>query len=172
MNDDILMEAPYYILESYPNAPWDEDVDAFVKENFDKWMKCGEFMGLKDYVFIGEVPVFLKKEISKEFIVDGKIKQDMKFSRFMSDNQIPNWMPTIYYSQALQIHREILKRGHYKRSTFNYEASAKVSNGAKEIGVDNIILSYLGSSYKRDIVAKGENELEAICNACVKFQEL
>ena len=122
-----------------------------------KWIKLAEFMNFGVYdmqeIFgsdFKKVPIFTKEEV------------DLEKEGFMDEIKKlwVDWEPTENYEQAHECESELLKKTKYVTKVVRYKDS--------EVEVN---YSYDSTHpHCENIHATGKNELEAICNACIEFQ--
>jgi len=86
-----------------------------------------------------------------------RIESQVK-SEYMKRYRIHDWAPTLNFNHAKECEARLIEKGKY--SSINSHVGSKI-----------VKISYSGSDNFMDIAGKGKNELEAICNACIKFSE-
>jgi hypothetical protein len=86
-----------------------------------------------------------------------RIESQVK-SEYMKRYRIQDWTPTLNFNHAKECEARLLKKGEY--NSIN-----------SRVGSRFVKINYSGSNNFMDVTGKGKNELEAICNACIKFSE-
>lgn len=151
--------------------------DKFKEVNLPIWNKLAEFIGYKDALILNpRAPIYLLNKIPEGCIKNGKIvpEKSIEFGNFMRENEktaLTDWTPNFNYEQAMRCNDKLLKEGKYNKKEFDYSLSEKGSNGAEHIGMNIMEAKYFGSMYYKNLEAQGKNELEAICNACIEFND-
>jgi hypothetical protein len=99
-------------------------------------------------------------------MIESKVK-----SEYMKMYRIHDWMPTINFNHAKECEARLLQKGKYNIINRDNSYSEQGFLGAKSIGINVVEIDYSGSMHSRDVLGKGKNELEAICDACIRFSE-
>ena len=139
--------------------------EEFVKENLEVWNGTAEFMGYDGPLFLEDIPIYF----------DGEIPEGLKvndINRFFDKNIekiVHSWMPNFDLGQAKKIERKLISEGRYNKSSIDYSLSKLGSMGYDHFGINEVRITYHASLNFKDIHGKGNNELQAICDACIKF---
>ncbi len=89
--------------------------------------------------------------------------------RFVCNQEHTDWNPFKNLSDAEQCKERLREVGKYDVIGFDYAYSKKGFGHAKHVDMDVVRVTFANSQLYRGIRGEGENELEAICNACIRF---
>jgi hypothetical protein len=162
---------------------WESDFDVEkikykieVEKHVEMWNKMAEFMGYG--VLIAPnlsrfIPIYFNRRFPSgntyvnteeglfTNVEDYNPFEDYIKTEYIKEFGIDEWSPTIDFNHAKECEALLLKKGKYN--------SINIKNYLGEMSTR---IKYSGSTNNNPIFGEGKNELEAICDACVKFMNL
>jgi|GEM_PF-1244719 hypothetical protein len=129
----------------------------FVKNNEPIWTNMAKFMGYDGPLFTLDFPFYVDAKIP-----EGLTLSDLEMENFLHRHGkeiVSDYVPNFNFFQAKQGEQKLMKDGGYGLASVDYQ------------GPEHVVIKYGGSTHHSSIEGKGRNELEAICDACIQFNE-